>query len=122
MALIADWGADLADGVDKLDTEHPLGGGQFHLTSKVVDVPDEGAQDDASALRGVLAHGIDDIVGEVGVEAWVGRHFGWYVWRGQMKLRGCRKALFRIIDEEMGGEEKKLLMVKKTRESRQTRE
>ncbi len=80
VALVADGGADLANGVDELDTHHPLGGGQLDLASKVVDVFDQRAQDHASAWVGVGAHGVDDIGGEVGVEAGVGRHFG--QWRG----------------------------------------
>lgn len=75
MAFIADGSADLADRVDELNAEHPLGGGQFNLTSEVVDVLDKGTQDHASALGSVGAHAIDDRGGEVGVKLASGRHF-----------------------------------------------
>ena len=76
MAFVANGSADLADGVDELNTEHPLGGSEFDLTSEVVNVPDQRSQDHASALGGLGPHGVDHIGGEVGVEAGVGRHFG----------------------------------------------
>lgn len=75
MAFVADRSADLADRVDKLNAEHPLGGGQLNLTSKVVDVLDKRTQDHASTLGGIGAHAIDDRGGEVGVELACGRHF-----------------------------------------------
>lgn len=68
MSLVTDRSADLADRVDELNTEHPLGGGKLNLTSEVVDVLDERAQDHASTLGGLGAHAVDDGGGEVGVE------------------------------------------------------
>ena len=76
VALVADGSADLADGVDELNTKHPLGGSELHLTRKVMNVLDQGAQDHTSTLGGLGAHGIHDIGREVGVEAGVGRHGG----------------------------------------------
>jgi len=75
VAFVTDGSADFADGVDELDTEHPLGGSEFDLTSKVVDVLDQRTQDDASALRDLRSHGVDDIGSEVGVKLAVGGHF-----------------------------------------------
>lgn len=76
VALIANGGADLADRVDKLHTEHPLGGSELDLTRKLVDVLDQRAQDHASTVGGVGAHGIHHVGREVGVEAGVGGHDG----------------------------------------------
>lgn len=75
VAFVANGSADFADGVDELDTKHPLGGSELDLTSKVVDVLDQRTQDDASALRDLGSHGVDDIGSEVGVELAVGGHF-----------------------------------------------
>jgi hypothetical protein len=75
VAFVTDRSADLADGVDELDSEHPLGGGELDLASKVVDVLDQRAQDHARTLVGLGAHGIDHVGSEVGVEARIGRHF-----------------------------------------------
>lgn len=74
MAFIANGGADLANGVDELDTEHPLGRGELDLAGKLVDVLDQRTKDDASALRRLGAHGVDHIGREVRVERASGRH------------------------------------------------
>lgn len=74
VALVADRSADLADGVDVFDTEHPLGGSELDLASEVVNVLDQRTQDDTSALGGLRSHGVHDIGSEVGIEARVGRH------------------------------------------------
>jgi hypothetical protein len=74
VALVAHGSADLADRVDELDTEHPLGGSKLDLTSKVVDVLDQRSQDDASALGGSGSHRVDHIGSEVGVVLALGRH------------------------------------------------
>lgn len=74
VALVANGGADLSDGVDELNTHHPFSGGEFDLTGEVVNVGDEGAQDDTSTLGGVGSHGVHHVGGEVRVEAGVGRH------------------------------------------------
>lgn len=74
VAFIADGRADLADGVDELNTHHPLSRSQLDLTGKLMDVLDQSAQEETSALRHVGAHGVDDIGCEVGVELAVGRH------------------------------------------------
>lgn len=76
VAFIANGRADLADGVDELDAEHPLGRGELDLAGKLVDVLDQGAEDDTSALRRLGAHGVDDIGREVGIELAGGRHGG----------------------------------------------
>lgn len=74
MAFIADGRADLADGIDEFDTQHPLGRGEFDLARKVMDVFNQRAQDYASALGGLGPHRIDDIGSEVGVELALGGH------------------------------------------------
>lgn len=74
MALIADGRADLADGIDEFDAQHPFGRREFDLARKVVDVFNQRAQDYASALGGLGPHRIDDIGSEVGVELALGRH------------------------------------------------
>lgn len=74
MALVPDGSADLADGVDELDTKHPFGGGELDLTGEIVDVLDESAQEHTSALGGLGSHGVNHIGSEVGVELAVGRH------------------------------------------------
>jgi len=74
VALVANGGADLADGVNELDTEHPLGRSQFNLTSKVVNMSDEGAENDTSPLGGARAHSVNHIGSEVRVETGVGGH------------------------------------------------
>lgn len=76
MAFVANRSADLADGVDEFNTQHPLGRGKLYLTSKVMDVLDERAQDDTSTLGSLGSHCIDDIGSEVRIESGVGRHFG----------------------------------------------
>jgi hypothetical protein len=74
VAFIADRSANLADRVDELNAEHPLGRGQFNLPSEIMNVLNKRTQDHASALGGVGAHAIDDRGGEVGVELACGRH------------------------------------------------
>lgn len=78
VTLVTDRSADLADRVDKFNTEHPLGGSELNLASEVVNVLDQRTQNDASTLGGLRTHGVHDIGSEVGVEARVGRHCdGW---------------------------------------------
>ena len=74
VALVPDGSADLANGVDELDTQHPFGGGELDLTGEIVDVLDEGAQEHTSTLGGLGSHGVDHIGSEVGVELASGRH------------------------------------------------
>jgi hypothetical protein len=76
VAFIANGGADLADGVDKLDTEHPLGRGELDLAGKLVDVLDQRTEDDASALRRLGAHGVDHVGREVRIKLAGSRHGG----------------------------------------------
>lgn len=64
----------LAHGVDKVDACHPLVHCQFHLAGEVVDVADEAGEDEAVAGGDVGAHCVEDVLGEVGVEAvWLAR-------------------------------------------------
>lgn len=74
VALVANGSADLADGVDELHAHHPLGGGQFNLARKVVDVADQRAQDHTSALGSLGAHGIHHVGRKVRIKLAVGRH------------------------------------------------
>lgn len=73
VTLVTDGGADLSDGVDELNTEHPLGRSKLNLTSEVVDVLDQRAQDHASTLGGLGAHAVDHGGSKGGVEL-AGRH------------------------------------------------
>lgn len=59
---------DLAEGVDELDTLHPLVDGKLDLASKVVDVANQSTQDLAVARGGVGTHTLNDILGKVGVK------------------------------------------------------
>ena len=62
-------GVDAANGVDELDTGHPLVNGEFDLTGEVVEVTDQGAEDLAVAGGSIGAHVVNDGLGEVGIEA-----------------------------------------------------
>lgn len=76
MSLVPSGSRDLANGIDKVDTDHPLLWGELDFTSKVVDVLDERAEDDTSTLRRLGAHGLDDGGSEVRIESRFGGHFG----------------------------------------------
>ena len=65
--------ADLAHGIYEADTHHPFVCGKLDLAGKVMDMLDETAQDLPGARGGLRAHGLDDILSEVGVEP---RHRG----------------------------------------------
>lgn len=75
MSLIPRLGGRLADKVDKVHSRHPLIIGQLNLARKVVQVSKQAAQDLTISRRHVGAHGVDDVFGEVGIEAagWLGR-------------------------------------------------
>ena len=85
LALVADWGGDLADAVHEVHAGHPLVDGELNLAGEVVEVADEGGHDLALAGWGGWADGVDDMLGEVWVEArllgggggglLLGRHF-----------------------------------------------
>lgn len=68
--------------VHHLHTGHPLVHGHFILAREIVSVPDQTGHDTAKSRGHVRAHGIDDIVGEVGVEAMRGHCSGVSVLRG----------------------------------------
>lgn len=76
VALVANGGGDGTNGVDELNTHHPLSGSELNLTSEVVDVLDEATQDLLGTRRGLRTHGVNHIGGEVGVPAVLGRHDG----------------------------------------------
>ena len=69
VSFISALGVDLASSVDKLDTGHPLVGAQLNLTSKVVEMANQRTQDNAVSLSGARAHGVNDELREIGVEA-----------------------------------------------------
>lgn len=101
MAFIANGRANLADGVDELDPEHPLGRGELDLAGKLVDVLDQGAEDDASALRRLGAHGVDHIGRKVRIELAGGRHGGGGgVSQDSMDL--SRDGLVRLVEAVLG--------------------
>lgn len=69
VTLVTDRSTDLTDRVDELNTHHPLSRGKLDLTGKVVDVLDQGSQNDASTVGSARSHGIDDIGSEVWVKS-----------------------------------------------------
>jgi hypothetical protein len=69
LALIPLGIADLADGVDEAHARHPLVGGQLDVAGEVVQVADERREDLALAGAGLGPDGVNDMLGEVGVEA-----------------------------------------------------
>jgi len=69
LALIPLGVTDLANGVHKIDARHPLVHGEFHLTGEIMHMPDEGRQDHSLAFWALGANGVDDMLGEVGVES-----------------------------------------------------
>lgn len=69
VGLVASRGRALSDGVDKVNTSHPLIVGELDLAGKVVEMAEEAAEDEAVAGGDVRAHGLNHMAGEVGVEA-----------------------------------------------------
>jgi len=59
----------LTNGVDKVHTRHPLVRGELDFASKVVEMSDEAAENLTVSVVGFGANGLDDMVGEVGVES-----------------------------------------------------
>lgn len=80
MRLVAGLGGHLADGVDKVDARHPLVIGQLDLTGEVVQMTKEAGEDLAVPGRNLVTHGVDDMLGEGGVEAAGG-------WDGAVEVR-----------------------------------
>ena len=76
VTLVTDGSTDLTNRVDELNTHHPLSRSKLDLTGKVVDVLDQGSENDTSTVGSARSHGIDDIGSEVGVKSCVSRHFG----------------------------------------------
>lgn len=72
VCFVAGGGRGLADEVDELDAGHPLVDGELDLAGEVVEVADQRGHDDAEARVSLGAHGVDDSIGEVGVEAVLG--------------------------------------------------
>ena len=69
MRLVARLCGNLPNGIDKVYAGHPLVIGQLDLARKVVQVTDQAAEDLAVAGRDVGAHGVEDVLGKVRVEA-----------------------------------------------------
>ena len=72
VGFVAGGGRGLANQVDELDTGHPLVDGELDLAGEVVEVADQRGHDDAEAGVRLGTHGVDDSIGEVGVEAVLG--------------------------------------------------
>ena len=72
MGLVSRGRRGLADRVDEADSLKPLLVGELDLADEVVQVADQLAHDEARPLVRLGAHGIDDGIGEVGVEAVLG--------------------------------------------------
>lgn len=73
LALVALVVAHTSRPIKQLHASHPLVDGELVLASEVVDMLDETGHQLTEARVGVGAHRLDDIVGEIGVEA--GGHF-----------------------------------------------
>ena len=69
MRLIASLGRALAHSVDEVHTGHPLVVGELDLARKVVEVPEEAAEELAIARSDVGTHSVNDMLGELGVKA-----------------------------------------------------
>lgn len=59
----------LTDGVDIVDTQHPLILCELDLSAEVVHVFDQAAEDLSMSGLGLGAHEVDDMVGKVGIES-----------------------------------------------------
>lgn len=60
--------ADLAHGIYEADTHHPFVRGKLDLSGEIMDMLDETAQDLPRARGRLRAHGVDNILSEVGVK------------------------------------------------------
>lgn len=89
MRLVPGAGGSLANGVDKSYTLEPLVVGQLDFANEVVEMPDQLAHNKSRPVWHIRSDGVDDSVGEVGIEAvpgvllnvgrllCVSRHFGY---------------------------------------------
>ena len=68
MHLISNRSTDLADGVQEVNARHPFFSGKLDFPSKVVDVSEQGSEDLAIPGSDIGTHGINDMLGEVGIE------------------------------------------------------
>lgn len=69
MTLVSRGGADLSNGVHELDTHHPLVDCELNFSSKVMDMADQGGENQSVSSRDIGANGIDAVLGEVGVKS-----------------------------------------------------
>jgi hypothetical protein len=60
---------DLAEGVDEVNSSHPLVHGELNLASEVVEMTNEGGKDLPVSGGHLGTHCVDDILGEVGVKS-----------------------------------------------------
>jgi hypothetical protein len=67
--LVSDWRTDLTDRIEEFDTHHPLVDGELDLASEIVHMLDQAAQDDSIAVCASGTDGVQDVLGEVGVES-----------------------------------------------------
>ena len=72
MGLVPRRCGGLANGIDKANTLKPLLVGELNLADEVVEVADQAAHDKACPVVDLGTHGVDDSIGEVGVEAVLG--------------------------------------------------
>jgi hypothetical protein len=73
LALISDGCADLTDGVDEVDAQHPLIDGKLDFSCEIVDMSDQRTKHHSVSRRALWANGVNDMLGEVGVKS-RGRH------------------------------------------------
>jgi hypothetical protein len=69
MASLAAGEVKMSDLIHELHALLPLLHGQLHLTSEVMEMLKERCEDFSVARRNIWAHGVDDILGKVGIES-----------------------------------------------------
>ena len=69
MHFISDGRAGLSNGIEKVDARHPLLCSQLDFSSKVMDVFDQGAEDKSVSRSAIGPNGVDNMLGEVGVNS-----------------------------------------------------
>ena len=69
MTLVPSTGGDLTNRVDEPNAHHPLVCGELDFSCKVVNMPNKGSHYLPRSIRGLGTYSIDDILGELWVEA-----------------------------------------------------
>ena len=64
ISRLAGLGIDTANGVDEVDTSHPLVYAQFDLAGEIMEMTDQRSEHEAVPLSSLRAHGVDDTLSE----------------------------------------------------------